>query len=51
MLYTGTEDMLSFQGDDESFVGDVSSSFSRVPTCPMEVDVELFTFDEGSEHE
>ena len=49
--YTGAEDVLSFQWDDEGFVGDVSSSFLRVPTCPMEVDIELFTLDEGSKHE
>ena len=49
--YTGSEDVLSFQWDDEGFMGDVSSSFSRVPTCPMEVDVELFALDECSKHE
>jgi len=48
--YAGTEDVLSFEGDDESFMGDVSSSLSRLPTCPMKVDIELFALDEGREH-
>jgi len=51
MLYAGAEDVLSFQRDDKGFMGDVSSSFLRVPTCPMEVDIELFTLDECSKHE
>ena len=42
VLYAGAEDVLSFQGDNEGFMGDVSSSFSRVPTCPVEIDIELF---------
>ena len=50
MLYTGAEDVLSFQRDNEGFMGDVSSSFLWVPTCPMEIDVELFALDEGCKH-
>jgi len=51
ILYTGAEDVLSFQRDNEGLMGDVSSPFSRMPTCPVEIDIKLFTLDEGSEHE
>jgi len=50
MLYTGGKDVLSFKGDDEGFVGDVGCTFSGVPACPVEVDVELFVLNESSEH-
>jgi len=50
VLYIGVEDMLSFKGDNKSFVGDVSCIFSGVPACPVEVDVKLFTLNESSEH-
>ena len=51
MLYAGAKDVLSFKWDDEGFMGNISSFFLRVPTCPMEVDIKLFALDEGSEHE
>jgi len=50
MLYGGAEDMLSFKGDDEGFMGDVGCTFSGVPACPMEVNIKLFTLNESSEH-
>jgi len=50
VLYTGVEDVLSFKGDDEGFMGDVGCTFSGVPACPVEVDVELFALNESSKH-
>jgi len=48
--YTSVEDVLSFKGDDEGFMGDVSCIFSGVPACPVEVDIELFMLNESSKH-
>jgi len=48
--YTGIEDVLSFKRDNEGFMGDVGCTFSGVPACLVEVDVELFTLNESSKH-
>jgi len=49
MLNGFVKDSMSFEGNDDCFVSDVGSVFCGVPTCPMEVDVELIPCDEGGE--
>ena len=49
MLDGFIEDCMSFKGDDDCFMGDIGGIFSGVPTCPMEVDVELVSCNEGGE--
>jgi len=43
------EDCVSFEGNDDCFMSDIGSVFLGVPTCPMEMDVELVSCNEGRE--
>ena len=49
MLDDFVEDYMSFEGDDDCFMNDISSIFLGVPTHPMKVDIELVSCDEGGE--
>ena len=49
MLNGFVKDCMSFEGDDDCFISDIGSVFSGVPTCPMKVDIELVSCDEGGE--
>ena len=49
MLDGFVEDGMSFEGDDDCFMSDISGTFSGVPACPMEVDIELVLCNESRE--
>ena len=49
MLDGFIEDCMSFKGDDDCFMCDVSGVVSRMPAHPMKVDVELVLCNEGGE--